>query len=239
MVLKKSTNEKKPLAGRKEAFRLWFEYLRLAQQSKLDKVKKALLLSEPYYRSWDMDPNIKFDAWWKTHAQLFEEKHVVRVLKATDKPIDRNALIIEVPLTMTTTMLMKQIRSVVKAEMSADKKLSVKGRKKASSNYYLTIGSEPKLDAVREMLTVYREVYLKKPNLRGEKLYQATQEYYLRRKSTKLAKIPIALMHDTGNGRNIGEGRDYTRVLRNLRRYIQKSEKIMLNVAKGQFPGKY
>jgi len=32
---------------------------------------------------------------------------------------------------------------------------------------------------------------------------------------------------------------DDNRQLRNARRYIQKTEKIILNVARGEFPGKY
>ena len=32
---------------------------------------------------------------------------------------------------------------------------------------------------------------------------------------------------------------DKVRAMRNLRRYIQKSERVMLNVANGDFPGDY
>lgn len=70
------------LADRKEAFRLWFEYLKIARLSKEAKVKSALLVSEPYYRPWEMDKAEKFDPWWKTHSHLFEEKFVVREFKA-------------------------------------------------------------------------------------------------------------------------------------------------------------
>jgi hypothetical protein len=32
-------------------------------------------------------------------------------------------------------------------------------------------------------------------------------------------------------------GDDLARAMRNLRRYLQKAEKVVLNVARGQFPG--
>ena len=32
---------------------------------------------------------------------------------------------------------------------------------------------------------------------------------------------------------------DKIRAMRNLRRYIQKAEQVVLNVARGQFPGEY
>ena len=100
-----------------------------------------------------------------------------------------------------------------------------------TASYRLSEGSEPKLDAVREMLSVYRDVYLKNPQLRGEKLLQATHKYYLGRKNKRWAKVPMALMYDTDG--------DKMRAMRNLRRYIQKAELVVLNVARGQFPGTY
>ena len=75
-------------------------------------------------------------------------------------------------------------------------------------------------------------MYLKHPNIRGEALLNATHKFYLGRKAKRWAKIPMAL-----NVRPLQE--DKVRAMRNLRRYIQKAEQIMLNVAKGEFPGEY
>jgi hypothetical protein len=41
----------------------------------------------------------------------------------------------------------------------------------------------------------------------------------------------MAFQHDGGD--------DKERAMRNLRRYIQKAETVVLNVARGQFPGEY
>jgi hypothetical protein len=81
------------------------------------------------------------------------------------------------------------------------------------------------------MLSVYRDVHLKSPKLRGEKLLDATHRYYLGRKNKRWAKVPMALMYDTDG--------DKIRAMRNLRRYIQKAETVVHNVARGQFPGEY
>jgi hypothetical protein len=81
------------------------------------------------------------------------------------------------------------------------------------------------------MLSVYRDVYLKSPKLRGEKLLDAAHHYYLGRRNKRWAKVPMALMYDTDG--------DKVRAMRNLRRYIQKAEKVVLNVTRGQFPGEY
>ena len=67
--------------------------------------------------------------------------------------------------------------------------------------------------------------------MRGEKLLDTVHKYYLNRKNKKWAKIPMSFHHDGGD--------DKERAMRNLRRYIQKAEKVVLNVARGQFPGEY
>ena len=219
------------LAARREAFRLWFEYLRIAHLSADAKIKSALVVTEPYYRPWEMDKADKFDPWWKTHGHLFEEKFAVKELKAGEAPLDPDALLVEIPLTQSPTILTKNVRAIIQAAFDARERSERKTKKKPTAYYRLTEGSEPKLDAVREMLSVYRDVHLKNPQLRGEKLIDATHEYYLGRKNKKWAKVPMALMYDTDG--------DKIRAMRNLRRYIQKAEQVVLNVARGQFPGEY
>ena len=219
------------LAARKEAFRLWFEYLKIARLSKDAKIKSALVVSEPYYRPWEMEKAEKFDPWWKTHIHLFEEKFVVRELKVGEAPMDPDALLIEVPLTQSPTILTRNVKAIIQAAFDARERTERKGKKKPTAYYRLTEGSEPKSDAVREMLSVYRDVYLKNTKLKGEKLLDATHRYYLGRKNKKWAKVPMALMYDSDG--------DKIRAMRNLRRYLQKAELVVLNVARGQFPGEY
>ena len=219
------------LAARREAFRLWFEYLKIARLSTDTKVKSALVVYEPYYRPWEMDKADKFDPWWKVHGHLFEEKFAVRELKAGEAPLDPEALLVEIPLTQSPTILTKKVKAIIQAAFEAHERTERKGKKKPTAYYRLTEGSEPKLDAVREMLSVYRDVHLKNPRLKGEKLLDATHQYYLGRKNKKWAKVPMALMYDTDG--------DKIRAMRNLRRYIQKAEQVVLNVARGQFPGEY
>jgi len=222
---------KTALAGQKRAYRLWFEYLRVARQSTDQKVRAALVVSRPVYASWEMEKGESYDAWWRTHAHLFEEKFVVRELKAGEPPLDPDALILEVPLTESPTILIRKAKALIQAAFEARERTEKKGKKKPSATYLLTDGAEPKLDAVREMLSVYRDVYLKSPKLRGEKLLDAAHHYYLGRRNKRWAKVPMALMYDTDG--------DKVRAMRNLRRYIQKAEKVVLNVTRGQFPGEY
>jgi hypothetical protein len=220
------------LAAQKRAFRLWFEYLKVALQSTDKDVKAALNVSKPYYAPWEMDKAAGFDPWWKSHAHLFEEKYSVRELKAGENPADPDALIIEVPLTQSPTILTRKVKAIIQAAHNAQIKKTKKGKTKPTAYYKLSEGSEPKFDAVREMLSVYRDVYLKNKMLRGDKLLEATHNYYLKRKNKRYAKVPMAFQHGGSNSNKVG-------AMRNLRRYLQKAEKIVLNVARGQFPGAY
>lgn len=218
------------LAAKWTSYRLWFEFLKIAWASSDPKVKAALVVSQPFYGPWEMEKADKFNPWWKTHSHLFEEKFVVRALGPGESPADPAALVIEVPLTQSPTILTRRVKAIIQAAYEAQEKKSRKTKQKPTAHYKLTEGSEPKLDAVREMLSVYRDVYLKNRRLRGEALLNATHRYYLGRKNKKWSKVPTPLL--------AGDG-DKVRAMRNLRRYIQKAEKVVLNVARGQFPGKY
>ncbi len=225
------TKARRSLAYKRETYRLWFEYLRLAQMSSKKEVKAALKRSAPFYAPWGTVTGIKFDDWWKTHSHLFEERFVVRELESGVDPADQKSLVVEIPLTQSSSEIMKAVRHVVRDAIKFRGPAHRKDTRVPSAVYHPTIGAEPKLAAVREMLTVYRDVYLKNPKLRGEKLLEAAHRYYLGRKNKRWAKVPMALELDPDG--------DKIRPMRNLRRYIQKAEHVMLNVARGEFPGEY
>ena len=141
------------------------------------------------------------------------------------------SLVVEIPLTQSSSEIMKAVRHVIRDALSSGIQPIEKTHDCRVPHYRPTIGAEPKLIAVREMLTVYRDVYLANPRLRGEKLLDAAHRHYLGRRNKRWAKVPMALHLDNDGGK--------IRPMRNLRRYIQKAENVMLNVARGEFPGIY
>jgi hypothetical protein len=220
---------KNTLPYRREAYRLWFEYLRVARNSSIAEVKKALKQSAPFYAPWGDISAMKFDHWWKHKGNLFEDKYVVRRLSAGESPSNLDSLIIEVPLSRSPTMLIKDVKALIQEVFATQTRAMKKSKKAPTSAYRLTEGAEPKLLAVREMLTVYRDVYLKNKGLRGTDLLDKVHAHYLARK--RKAKIPNPLLSDKYGDKSVA--------LRNMRRYITKAERVMRNVASGQFPGKY
>ena len=223
------------LLQKRESYRLWFEFLKLAQSVHSSNVKTALIRSATLYKGWGDIRDADFHDWWGSHAKLFEERFTVRKLDNGEAPRDSTALIIEIPLNIAQTTILKAVKVIVRDELAA-RTTSLPSRKKRSihtSEFYITEGSEPKLRAIREMLTVYRDIYLKNPNLKGRKRLQAVHDHYLSRKSKKWRKIPTSLMADISDDARVAS------VLRTISRYITNAETILMNVANGTFPGTY
>jgi hypothetical protein len=221
---------KSRLPYRREAFRLWFEYLRVALRSSNPDVRKALKRSASYYKPWGNIATSRFDQWWREKGHLFEERSTVRRLNRREAPTDANALVIEIPLTQPRAKLIAQIREIIQNASPVQK--PSKGRMRPVAQYRLTAGAEPRLLALREMLTVYRDVYLKNKDLGGSDLLKTVHDFYRGRKNKRWAKVPTPLLYDEKYG-------DNSTALRNMRRYITKAEQVMINVANGEFPGKY
>ena len=98
------------------------------------------------------------------------------------------------------------------------------------------------------MLTVYRNIQI--PNMRGKlntrqtkeligvELLDAVNIFYSGRKFKK--SVPMTLLMTKDKNRLGRLDHDVNaNALRSLRRYIQKTEKILLNVVRGEFPGNY
>jgi hypothetical protein len=98
----------------------------------------------------------------------------------------------------------------------------------------MTDRSEPKLVILKDVLSVYRDVYLNDPALKGKSLLKKTYEYYQGRKRKDHRQIPKSINDFGSTNEN-----EIKRVTRNIRRWIQWGNQIVLNVSRGEFPGKY
>jgi hypothetical protein len=57
------------LASRRETYRLWFEYLRLAKRSADKKVIDGLKRSAAFYEPWGDIGSESFQVWWKQSSR--------------------------------------------------------------------------------------------------------------------------------------------------------------------------
>ncbi len=203
---------------KKDSYRIWFEFYKLATQNKSLKVNKR------FYDLWGEDVvSMKFDDWWKTHSHLFIQP-IVKVVEPDGQIESPWGILIDVPLNKSITETLSDIKDILKKNQKTNKK----NKRLLIGKYTLSENSEPKLKAVKEFLNVYKDVYLKMDNPKGQKFYEAVTLYYTSRK--KNARIPPQL---------IDVNRGNASAVRTLGRWIQKAKKIESNVANGEFPGKY
>ena len=216
-------NNTSNLLIRKENYRLWFEFYKLCHLSNRKDVEVNLKKLGTLYDSWGDVTDIKFDDWWKTHSRLFEQP-VVKVVKSEDEMESPYGILIEVPLNQSVTETLSQLKEI----LTKEQKLSNKKKKTTLiGRYQLTENSEPKLRTIRNLLIIYRDVFLKNNRPKIPKLLPMVVDYY---NGKKRITIPNSL--------NTNQN-DLDNVLRNLGRWMKWGERIMLNVSNREFPGKY
>jgi hypothetical protein len=189
------------------------------------KIHRRLDSSLKIYYQWGDVKNSHFDDWWKKHQDLFEEESV-RVLTKEDSIEFDNHIVLQIPVNQSVSDLLKNVRIVLNREHKL-KNTRKKNKSITTSKFTMTEGSEPKLSVLKDVLYVYRDVYLKNNCPKIPKLLPMVLDYY---KNKKKMELPIVL--------NSNEN-DLDNVLRNLGRWMNWADQIMLNVSKGEFPGKY
>jgi hypothetical protein len=225
-------NNDKILPLKKEFYRIWFEFYKISLTSTNPSVLRNLKKSDDFYSSWGNVERTTFNDWWDSHRHLFEEQSV----SILESEVTRNypdSLILEVPINQSTTVLLKNIRKLIDEEQTKRSRQPKKYRV-ITSQFVISDRSEPKLVVLKDVLNIYRDVYLKDTNLRGKTLLNEVYKYYKGRKRKDHQQLPKTI-DDRGSTKE----EDIKRITRNLRRWIQWGETIMLNVSNGEFPGKY
>jgi len=225
-------NNDKILPLKKEFYRIWFEFYKLSLISTNPIILKNLKKSDDFYSSWGDVERTTFNDWWGAHKHIFEEQSVSVIESSSDRN-SQDTLLLEIPINQSTTVLMKKIRQLIDGEQK--KRLRQKKQYRViTSDFKITDRTEPKLIILKDVLNVYRDVYLKNPTLRGKTLLNEVYRYYKGRKRKDHQQLPKTIDDRGSTNEN-----EIKRVTRNLRRWIQWGETIMLNVSNGEFPGQY
>lgn len=219
----------------KDAYRLWFAFLWRAKQSDNPEVQAALEANEEFYEAWDLVPYQDFDTWWEKNDILFEEMDYVRELEPGELPEDNRSLIVEIPLTKSPSELTKEVGAIIQAAYKKREKTGTKDKRTSHALFHLSMGSEPKLDALDDILTVY-DIWSDNKLMSSEELLQEIQNHFLSgHLNTETTVIPLPFQPR----KNVDVADDKNRMLKNVRRYKEKAERIIFNVANGDFPGEY
>ena len=226
-------------ANGKEATRLWFEFLKRANDV------PNLKVNAKYYEGWGDYTNTKFEKWWKDNGDTLFPKNKVEITK---RAFSKTASIqLTVPTTLTPTDAANQVRDLLIAHYQV-----IGHNPKPNRVYALTEGAEIKVSALRAYLNTYdahqkilesgdwEKIPAKVVLAEVRRFYYARSEKWKKTKR-KVEGLPSALagdlVYDTATDSVISKGSDIG-AERAIRRYLVIANKLVLAAAKGDFPSK-
>jgi hypothetical protein len=212
-------------AARKEIYRLWYEFYLLALQSTDPTIKDALKSSAPFYAPWGVKKGEAFDDWWKTHSELFHKREkAVRVHEEGETLSDSNLYLV-IPRGLPHRTVLNEVTALLQSQDPTAR--GARRKLPPQHDYAPTEIQGLKADSLRVLLGLMQNVFCDK-SLRGKALRDRVVAYFAGdRYKKKQNKVP---------GQFLGEN---DHVSRNIRRYRTRGQKLLLNVAFGEFPGTY
>jgi len=211
-----------------QIYRLWFGFYQLALKSKDKEVISALKKSKNFYSSWGTDSVIHFDDWWKEKQHLFYETKKIKLIEGKEPITDASHLVISFPKDTPLEVLMKEFQERVAPELEKRK-----NRIKITEHIYAPTELQGiKKESARLYYELYKKVFSNE-ELKGVDQYKEVQEHFLTRFKKKPNEIPEYFRDFDDDEVRIESS------MRNVRRYKKKCLQLILNVANGEFPGKY
>jgi len=222
-------------ANSKEAYRLWFEFLKRAIANPSIKVNQKV------YKEWGDVTNYKFDKWWtEIGSKVIDLDAQSNVTFAKDGALEDSSYLVRIPKTLTSTEAANQIRQLL---IESNHKQVV-----AQSKLRVRQGAEIRPPIYRAYLHTYdRQVELiaKSDGKRvtAKDVLIAVRKFYLARSVRyknnhwKVDNLPSNL-HTAMNLDNL-EDVDVlasAQATATISRYIKEANNIIEYVAKGKFP---
>ena len=214
------------LIADKELFRIWFEFYKLALVSKDTKVQSALRKTKKFYSEWGTDTGVHFDDWWSTHSHLFVDTDSVRLMNGTART-DKTHLYVAVPRTRSINVAVQEFEELLRAEFKTTR---TKRTHVPIHRFAPTEIQGFKRETMRLTLDLMKNVFIDE-SLKSDALYQKVEDYLQKDRYKKQKNEIPKLFEDMTSGNEDAK--------RNIRRYRSRGKKILLNVANGEFPGKY
>jgi hypothetical protein len=211
-ILKKIKDDK-VIDDRIQKYRLHYDYLKTCldhpKEFKVDKSK---------YSNWKLDEvkKLKFNDWWKKIGSNIFEKKLEQVKEVKTTKQSNSSTFVEIPLDVPTEYAIEKIRKILQG-----KKITTK-----STERFRPL-----------QLQLYLESFILKQ--KGLKLVKIATE--LKKKRLRILKTHKnrAVMNEDQIDNMFPDSMKYEVVNRIIWRNHTNARKILLNVCKGEFPGKY
>ena len=230
-----TSNRRQNRANSKEAYRLWFEFLKRAIANPNVKVELK------HYKAWGDVSKYKFDKWWKDiGSKVIDLDGQSNVSFAIDGTIEEGSYLVRIPKTLTSTDAANQVRQLLlesnHKQVVLPSKLKIRPGAEIRPLTYriylitydiwldLTAKSDDKKVTYKQVLIAVRKFYLAR----------ATKHKNTKRRFDKLPSNLQTAMND----KNLDDVDVLasSQVIATISRYVKETHKIMENVAKGVFP---
>jgi hypothetical protein len=230
-----TSNRRQNRANSKEAYRLWFEFLKRAIANPNVKVDLK------HYKAWGDVSKYKFDKWWKDiGSKVIDLDGQSNVSFATDGATEEGSYLVRIPKTLTSTEAANQIRQLL---IESNHKQVI-----LPSKLKIRHGAEIRPLTYRTYLNTY-DIWLdlnaknEDKKVTYKQVLIAVRKFYIsratRHKNTKrrVDKLPPNLL-TAMNEKNLDDVAVLasSQAIATISRYIKETNKIMENVAKGFFP---
>jgi hypothetical protein len=230
-------------ASSMEAYCAWYEFALFAMNMNVSQlgtmgftnseIRSAMEKAKRFYAPWHLDKRLSPDKWWKSHSHLFEETRRVRLLKVGEKPRVPDALIIEVPLTLSPTRLKNDVGKLITQEMQKRGRREYIDISRPSAAYKLSAGKKLRISALED-IKVYISTYLVNSELRGRPLLKKMRDAYDKRWKRTGQNVPSPyIIKDEGDENRIRV------MVSSMNRHRWKSHMLLKNVLNGDFPGNH
>ena len=231
------------LVAPKEIYAIWFRAYQLILNSTDKKIVSTYKKNKKFYKDWGTDATLSFTQWWNAKAGLFEDKGTVEVAKSFKK--DANHAYLSVPLNKKLETVVAQFREKIKPMLMDTQKQNLNVKHKFSP----TINKGLKTNKIIMLLDLYEEVFNQKFKNKKEQAYKLSdvlnrpkyaekvpkslQKYHEVYEAVEDSNTLIKTIVENVNLKELSNAKRY------INRYQQKVNRLLLNVAEGNFPGKY
>jgi len=230
----------------KEIVRFWWEiYRELKCNRRLAaglELEKAIADSKEKYLPWGDVTVETFEAWWKSHREMFIEQPSVEEIRDAAFERKPHHLYLAINLEKPPSKLIPPIKERIKRLQKAHGLLRENHKRKAKqrqAQFRYNERTEIHLPTFREQYRFFKYVYIPvlyphgayhhwgqqkmESSGGGQKLWKAAVRYYRGKKKPKYLRLS-------------GAPTPTATALRNLRRYVQRLNTLCERVASGQFP---
>lgn len=220
----------------KTKIKYWWNFLRLAHLSNEREIIDALNDSVDFYKAWGNYRTGSFDQWWKEHSHLFHTRNSMKKMNVGESASD-DALYLRVPFTYAPTTASTVFEKIYREEYEKQHTEKKKVKKVYGGTYRLS-DIDFQTSQFEYYLRFTKDVYLPimsdNPNAQTKPYVLLAIEKFKNQKVKSslgtLARRKVPFTYETEK---------YETQRRLASRYRTYSHNIMLNVAKGVFPGEY